>query len=200
MARQLSWLVLAVLVLFPGRASSQECITGTVTAEETSPGSGLWRYRTTLTYDVSHVDYAPSHFNVLLGTLSSCACACSAGMFTFDLVAGTSPGTDRLTGLPGTVEYLGNTDCSGDPTLPDFPRFSIKWEPPAGSTVEPDLAGIALFSFLSPFPPGPITSATSAVKFGGLTCGGSVTGTLPVCDCVTGIAPGSWGRLKVMYR
>lgn len=192
--------VLLLLIALPRVARSQDCLSGTVSAQETAPGSGVYRYCVTLTYDVTALKRSPSHFSLILASLTNCPCACDPGIFAFESPAGTSPGTDQVTGLPCTVEYEGLLACGGDPTLPNLPGFAIKWEVPAGSTCEPDLTGTSTFCFLSGLPPGAPSSAIAAIKLGQANCSGTVTGTLPECSCPTPVRPGTWGRLKALYR
>lgn len=192
--------LLLLVVSHPSLAHAVDCLSGTVSAQETGPNSGVWKYCITLNYDVTSLAQSPSHFSLILGALTECPCACSPGVFEFETPAGTSPGTHQITGLPCTVEYEGVFNCEGDPTLPEFPGLALKWEVPAGSTCEPDLAGTATLCFLSWLPPGAPSSTTAAIKLGQSSCSGTVTGTLPSCDCPTPVRPGTWGRLKSLYR
>lgn len=198
--RMICVLLLALLAGIPASAGAQDCLSGTVTSQETSPGSQVWRYCISLTYDVTSLAQSPSHFSLFLAALTDCPCVCNAGVFSFETPAGTSPGTDQVTHLPCTVEYEGVFACEGDPTLPQFPGSALKWDVPVGSVCEPNLTGTGTFCFLSFLPPGPTSSATAAIKLGQASCSGTVTGTLPTCDCPTSARPGTWGRLKMIYR
>jgi hypothetical protein len=197
--RAFAALVFLLLVSLPGVARAVDCLSGTVTATETPPNSGVWKYCISLTYDVTAIAQSPSHFSLILGALAECPCACNTGVFGFETPAGTSPGTDQGTALPCTVEYEGVFACDGDPTLPQFPGLALKWEVPAG-TCEPDLTGTGTFCFLSLLPPGASSSTTAVIKLGQSSCSGTVTGTLPSCNCPTHVRPGTWGRLKALYR
>lgn len=191
--------VLVLLVCLPVTARSADCLSGTMTATETSPGSGLWKYCLSLTYDVTALANSPSHFSLILGVLVECPCVCLPGIITFESPAGTSPGTDQDTDLPCTVEYTGVYACAGDPTLPSFPGPAVKWEVPPGAC-EPDLTGTGTFCFISQLPPGAASSTTAAIKLGQQSCSGTITGTLPSCQCPTHNQHGTWGRLKTLYR
>lgn len=193
-------LLLLALVCLPVSARSDDCLSGTVTAQETAPGSGVWKYCVSLTYDVTSLGTSPSHFSLILAAISECGCACDPGVFGFETPAGTSPGTDQVTGLPCTVEYQGVFECGGDPTLPSIPGLALKWEVPPGTSCEPDVTGTGTFCFLSLLPPGAASSATAAIKLGQGSCSGTVTGTFPLCNCPTPVRPGTWGRLKSLYR
>ena len=192
--------VLLVVLCLPATArSGGDCLTGTVTAVETPPNSGVWKYCMSLTYDVTSLASAPSHFSLIMGALADCPCVCRPDIITFESPAGSSPGTDQVTGDPCKVLYEGVYECEGDPTLPGFPGPAVKWEVPEG-TCEPNLTGTGTFCFLSVLPPAPPSSTTVVIKLGQQECSGTVTGTLPSCSCPTPTRPGTWGRLKSLYR
>jgi len=74
--------IVLICVLTAGMAApalATDCITGTVTAVETSPGSGLWKYCVSFTYDVTALANSPSHFSLLVGALAECPCVCETG-------------------------------------------------------------------------------------------------------------------------
>lgn len=194
-------LALALVFLWlPTLAHAQDCLSGAVTAQETAPGSGVWNYTVTLLYDVTSTAYAPSHFDLILPGLSSCTCACDQDAITFETPAGTSSGTDQITALPCTVQYVGDVICGGSPNFPQIREFTVKWDVPMGATCEPDLAGSGTLSLRSTLPPGAPAFATAAIAFGQGSCSGTVTGTLPECNCPTRVIPGTWGRVKMLYR
>jgi len=171
-----------------------------MTVQETAPGSGAWKYSVILSYDVASLKHGPSHFNLILAALTNCPCARKLGFFTFEPRASTSPGNNQITGLPCTVAYDGLVDWVGDSTLPQLTGPALEWDVPLGSTCEPLLTGTATLRFVSLLPPGAPSSTAATIKLGSERCSGTVTGTLPSCDCLTPVQPGTWGRVKSIYR
>jgi hypothetical protein len=195
--------IAVICVLTAGMAApalATDCITGTVTAVETSPGSGLWKYCVSFTYDVTALANSPSHFSLLVGALADCPCVCETGVITFDSPAGTSTGSGDLG--PCTVEYNGIFACGGDPTLPGDTGPSLKWEIPANPTCEPTLVGNGELCFYSVLAPVAIPSSTGiAIKLGQQSCYGTATGFLPSCvGCPVSTQESTWGLIKSLYR
>lgn len=192
-------LVLAALAS-PPRALAADCAAGTLTAAETAPGSGLWRYCLSITWDITSIGAQPSHFDMYLNFFASCPGICTeSSLIHFDDPAGSSSGIDNVTGDPCTSLYQGTHDCDGDRSLPGSTGPLVKWDVIVGSTCEPDLTGSGTFCFLSPMPPGSSESHTIVVATGPGFCTATVTGTAPSC-AVTPNARTTWGLIKLIYR
>jgi hypothetical protein len=189
-----------MLVCLPGAARAQSCLSATVTAAPALPGSGLWNYCVTIDYDVSALKYAPSHFDLILASLTDCPCACSPGAFAFETGEVTTAPDGPVIELPCKVTYESTLACRGDPSQLEQSELTLKWDVARGSECEPALKGSETFCFVSMLPPEAASGATAAIKLGRLSCFGTVTGTLPQCDCATPIRPGTWGRVKTLYR
>jgi hypothetical protein len=193
-------LLLLALACLPGALQAQTCLSADMTATPTAPGSGLWKYCLTIHYDVSALKHAPSHFDLILASLTDCPCACGPGAIAADASDVVATGIGPVTELPCKVTYESDVNCAGDPTLPQYPHFTIKWDVAKGSACEPAQAGSETFCFVSALPPGAPSTTTAAIKLARLSCIGTVSGTLPQCDCATPVHPGTWGRVKSLYR
>ena len=194
------FVILLLLVCLPRAAGSEPCLAATMTAQETAPASGVWKYCLSLSYDVTALAQIPRHLKLMLPAISDCPCVNAPGTFAFLTPAGTSRGVDQLTGIRGTVPWIGDVGSEDDPNLPQFNGLVIDWGLHANDTWDPDLKGTGRFFFLSRLRPTVSTSTTAAIHLGPLRCIGTVTGPLPGCDCATPVRPGTWGRMKAIYR
>ena len=202
MKRLLSVLLAGLLVVGWGVMTSShadDCTSVSMVVTATPLGGGLYEYTVTGTWDVA--PRALSHLDFFLD-LENCACVCEPGIVSFGSPAGTSTGADG-DGNPCTVDYLGDYLCMGDASIPpELSGPTVKFEPEAGQNCEPETQGSGTWSFTSLLPPAPASVYPDAVaiKHGGVTCTGDLSGQLPMCDCTVPTNATTWGTLKSIYH
>jgi hypothetical protein len=202
------WITMAACIGFFGQTRPAEAqaayppcllVNAQITATNATeaPYVGLYKYTVSVTWDVGRHD--PSHLDVLIG-LQDCACVCDNRLFKFASPAGSSTGINAADVC--TVPYIGSYVCKGDPSIKGLTTGpAIKFEPNEASC-STDETGTGTFVFYSPFPPSPfeVTPNAIAIKHGFDTCFGSLSGSVPVCECAVPTQGASWGQLKSFYR
>ena len=172
-----------------------QAIWGVITVSEGPDPNGYWEYCLDIEWDTTEYGgHGLSHSLVLLG-LENCAAACEPGMFAFDDIAGSGIGEGGC-----TVYYTGEFLCEGDPSFPEFPFPTVKFEY-IEDDCEPDWVGWMHVCFYSLFPPAPWAVYPDAlgIKYGTNTETGPLEGDLPMCE----VTPGercTWGSIKSIYR
>lgn len=193
------FVVLGCLVAARPALAVEQCATlsMTVTAQlSNDPGFvGLYKYTVTGSWDVTQ--HGLSHIDFFL-QLKDLECICDPRVVKFPVPGGTSNGEPA----PCTVQYAGEYNCMGDPTVPlELRAPTVKFNAVGGSC-EPGVTGTGTWVFYSPFHPGPysVDPEGSAIKHGQGICVGSLSGTMPLGDCATPARTTSWGNMKSLYR
>lgn len=188
-----------ILLAAPQPGWTQECVSGTITAE-ISPDpqfENMYKYCLELSWNLGNNELG--HLDIFL-QLENCECICDPRFIQFGDPAGET--VSRIDGGTCVNEYYGEYICVGDPSLPQLMLGpAIKFEP-LESTCEPGLVGTGLLCFYSPMPPatpGLLVNGL-AIKHGQQVCNGHLTGVIPSCDCFLQNGAGTWGELKVRYR
>jgi hypothetical protein len=195
-------LVLAVVALSWAPASAvDDCAQVSMTVTATFPNDpgfeGLYKYTVTGCWDVTQ--FGLSHIDVFLA-LKNLECICDSRVVKFPDPAGTSNGTSDAG--PCTVNYTGEYNCLGDPTIPaELKAPTVKWNAVDGEC-QAGVTGCGTWVFYSPFPPAPAANYADAVaiKHGSGVCIGDLFGQLPMGDCTVPTQATSWGSMKAAYR
>jgi len=193
-------LIMALLVVGGAQMAAAQCdIGGTITASATNmPGQPAWTYTMEISWDTG-TQYALSHMDLLMDTAAgTCTCADFVDAISWDDPIGYSTGDPNC-----TVDYEGNLECNGDPSIPGVDNILLKFEPIGGTGCEPGTSGTATFVFYSDLPPAPIDEDILSLvdKFAGNSCFGSLSGDFPSMSCdpvSTDTMP--WGNIKGLYR
>ncbi len=186
---------LLVLALTPVRSGAAP-IDASISSEALAPG-GPWRYTVDVTWDLGDRAPALSHIAFLLD-LSTCVCACNAGLFTFEAEAGTASG-ETSTGQACQASFAGEFLCQGDPWIGiDTPTLKFDQV----GACETQRAGVGSWSFLSPLPPAEelLHPGAIVIKYGTSILAGDLIGALPECSCRINSETTTWGRVKSGYR
>ncbi len=162
------------------------------------PGfEGLYKYTVTGSWDVTQ--FGLSHIDFFLA-LENLKCVCNPAVVKVPDPAGTSDGEGDVE--PCKVEYEGQYNCMGDPTVPaELAAPTVKFNTIEGDC-EAATTGTGTWVFYSPFAPAPFSVYPNgaAIKHGQDVCTGDLSGQLPEGDCSVPASPTSWGALKVSYR
>ena len=192
-------LLVALVFLLPGPADAACELTADIAAARNTgdPSLGKWSYTMTVVWNTG-TPYGLSHLTLWLDEANAgCSCPELVEALSWSDPLGSS------TGAPGdcTVEYYGELNCDGDPSLGILGNV-LKFEPYEAEGCEPGTAGTATLVFHSDFPPAGIAPIELFLldKHGLLGCSGGVTGVFPGLPCdPTPAAHGSWGLLKDRY-
>lgn len=193
---KLSTLVLALGCALPGLALAACDISGSITAmPNPDPQGPGWVYTAVISWDTGS-QYALSHMGLWLDIAGgTCTCADFQQAISFAPVIGSS-------GSSCAVDYSGELNCQGDPSIPGVYGIVLKLEPIAGAC-EPGTTGTGTFVFTSNLGPAPIDedALTLVDKFARQYCFGSLTGDFPALACdPVGAEGSSWGSVKGMFR
>jgi len=199
MTSRLTFLVVVLAVAAFAQVAAAECgIDGTITASHNpDPMGPAWMYTVEITWDTG-TQYALSHMDIIMDTAGgTCSCQDFYSAISFADTIGTSGGDPNC-----TVDYYGEINCQGDPSIPSVDGIVLKFEP-FDNGCEPGTMGSATFVFYSPLGPAPIDSEFAALvdKYALSYCFGSLSGDFPsmACDPVPDEAT-SFGTLKGMFR
>lgn len=188
-------IALPALVL-PSLALAACDISGSITASPNPDPLGPdWIYTAIITWDTGS-PYALSHMGLWLDIAGgTCSCEDFQQALSFGPVIGQS-------GVACPVDYYGELNCQGDPSIPNVYGIVLKLEPIEGDC-EPGTTGQGTFVFLSNLGPAAIDedAVTLVDKFGLNFCFGSLTGDFPsmVCDPVSDV-DANWGSVKGLFR
>jgi len=200
MKKSLTTLLLVMLVMTSAQLALAECsINGTIEAgENTDPAGPGWVYTMTINWDTGTV-YALSHMDLLLDIAGgTCSCADFMDAISWDDPIGYSDGHPSC-----TVNYVGNLECAGDPSIPDVDNILLKFEPIEIEGCEPGTTGTATFVFYSDLAPAPVDEDILSLvdKFAGNSCFGTLSGDFPAMSCdPVEIKNVQWGAAKGLYR
>lgn len=183
--------VVALLILSPAAALAQ-CVSGTVTSElqTTGPFAGLYKYTVDLTWDTPQ-------------GLSNITMDCNFGLcpdficsqtFAFESIAGTSDGEPA----PCTVDYVGEFNCNGNPSI-GWTDPIIKWDAVYSGGCEPGNTGTGTFCFYTNMGPSPNQETPLfLIKNGQQVCQGMLVGDCPT-GCPVPVQHKTLGGLKADY-
>lgn len=193
--RNLAAAALLALAL-PGLALAACDISGTITATPNPDPMGPdWMYTAVISWDTGS-QYALSHMGLWLDIAGgTCSCSDFQQAISFGPVIGSS-------GSSCPVDYYGELNCSGDPSIPGVSGIVLKLEPVEGGC-EPGTTGTGTFVFYSNLGPTPIDedAITLVDKFAGHYCFGSLSGDFPSMPCnPVGAESATWGSFKGMFR
>ena len=181
------------------QTTDNDClITGEITATpSTDPGLPLWTYTLVMVWDTGS-QYALSHANLLLDSATgTCTCQDFADILSWGNPVGSSDGEGGC-----TVDYEGNLECDGDPSIPGVDQILLKFEP-IEEGCEPGPTGTATFVFYSNLPPAPIDEDILSLvdKYALNYCFGNLSGDFPAMACnPVGVEGSTWGQIKGQYR
>jgi len=200
MKKMTTFLILAVFVMTGAQLAFGQCdIHGTVEANANpDPMGPNWIYTLTVYWDTGG-PYALSHMNLLMDIAGgTCNCADFVDAISWDHPIGYSDGDPSC-----SVDYAGNLECDGDPSIPGVDNILLKFEPIEGMGCEPGTTGTATLYFYSDLPPAPIDEdiLTLVDKFANDYCFGGLTGDFPAMACDP--VPANripWGGAKGLYR
>ncbi len=193
-------LILVLVILTSAQFALAQCdISGTIVATANpDPLGPAWVYTMTINWDTG-TPYALSHMNLLMDTAGgTCSCADFMDALSWDDPIGSSNGDPFC-----TVDYTGNLECNGDPSIPGVDGILLKFEPIEGLGCEPGVTGTASFVFYSHLGPAPIDEDILSLvdKFAGNSCFGSLSGDFPSMSCdPVETDKLEWGSAKSMYR
>ncbi len=192
--------LLTLLVMSSAQIALGQCdISGTIVASTSAdPMDPDWTYTLTINWDTGS-QYALSHMNLLVDSAGgTCTCADFQDALSWDDPIGYSDGDPSC-----TVDYLGNLECTGDPSIPGVDDILLKFEPIEGLGCESGTTGTAVFTFYSDLSPAPVDEEILSLvdKFAGDSCFGSLSGDFPsmACDPVD-VDKVEWGSVKSLYR
>jgi hypothetical protein len=192
-------LPVALVCLLPCLATAACELTADIAAARNTadPSLGKWSYTMTVVWETGS-PYGLSHLTLWVDE-ANVGCTCSELM---EALSWSDP-LGSSTGTPGdcTVDYYGELNCDGDPSLGILGNV-FKFEPYEAEGCEPGTAGTATLVFHSDFPPVGIGMVNLFLqdKHGQLACSGGVTGVFPGLPCdPTPASRGSWGLLKERY-
>jgi len=199
--KKLSTILLTVLLIMTSAqfALAQCDISGNIVASaNVDPMGPTYMYTLTINWDTG-TPYALSHMDLLLDTAGgTCSCADFQDAMIWDDPIGYSDGDPVC-----TVNYSGNLECSGDPSIPGVDGILLKFEPIEGMGCEPGTMGTATFVFYSDLAPAPIDEDILSLvdKFAGNSCFGSLSGDFPSMSCdPVEVQKVEWGSAKGLYR
>ena len=200
MKTKLTTMLMILVIATSAQMALAQCdINGTIVAEANADLLGPdWVYTMTVNWDTGTA-YALSHMGLLLDTSTgTCSCADFIGALSWDDPIGYSTGDPSC-----MVNYHGNLECSGDPSIPGVDGILLKFEPIEGMGCEPGTSGTATFVFYSNLGPAPVDEDILSLvdKFANNSCFGSLSGDFPsmTCDPVS-TENMEWGKAKGMYR
>ena len=200
MKKLMTAILMTLLVMTTAQLAFGQCsITGNIVANPSAdPLDPDWTYTLTIDWDTG-TPYALSHMDLLLDTAGgTCTCADFSDALTWADPIGYSNGDPSC-----TVDYAGNLECDGDPSIPGVDHILLKFEPIEGMGCEPGTTGTATFTFYSDLGPAPIDEDILSLvdKFAGNSCFGTLSGDFPAmsCDPVT-TDEVEWGGVKSLYR
>ena len=183
--------IVVLILLIPGAVFAQ-CVSGNVVAESqtTGPFAGLYKYTVTFSWDTTQ-------------GLSNVTMECGFGLcpeyicqqiFMFDTPAGTTDGEPA----PCTVDYAGEFNCNGNPSI-GWTDPVVKWDAIAGAC-EPGNTGSGVLCFYTNMGPSPESELPLfLVKNGQQVCQGTLTGDCPTA-CPVPIEQRSLGAVKALYN
>ncbi len=193
-------LLLVLMMMTTAQFALAQCdISGTIEASPTTdPMWPAWTYTLTIYWDTG-TPYALSHMDLLMDTATgTCTCADFMDAITWGDPIGYSDGDPSC-----TVDYTGNLECNGDPSIPGVDNILLKFEPIEDMGCEPGTMGTATFVFYSHLGPAPIDEDILSLvdKFAGNSCFGSLSGDFPsmACDPVD-TEKLEWGSVKGLFR
>lgn len=181
-------LILCIACVGLTSQAQAQCVSGTVTADfqESGPHAGLWKYTMTVTWDLPH---GLSNITLDCGFGVCPGTACSK-VFEFDAVAGTSTGEPE----PCTVEYAGEFNCEGNPSVGiDVPI--VKWDV-ISEDCQPGPTGSGTFCFYvnaGPHEDSPLP--VTIIKDDLDVCSETITGDCPAV-CIVPVEETTWGAVK----
>lgn len=186
----------AIALSLPAVALAACDISGNISAAPNSDPMGpAWVYTAVITWDTGS-QYALSHLDLWLDIAGgTCSCSDFQQALSWGPVIGAS-------GSSCAVNYYGELNCSGDPSIPGVTGIVLKFEPVAGGC-EPGTTGTGTFTFTSNLGPTAIDedAITLVDKFARNYCFGSLTGEFPSMACNPVGAEGAcWGAVKGMFR
>jgi hypothetical protein len=201
MVKKITMTVLLTLLVFgTAQIALGQCdISGTIVATTSvDPVDPAWTYTLTINWDTGS-QYALSHMDLLLDTAGgTCTCDDFVEALSWDDPIGYSDGDPSC-----TVDYTGNLECNGDPSIPGMDGILLKFEPIEGLGCEPGTTGTAVFTFYSDLTPAPVDEDILSMvdKLAGNTCFGTLSGDFPAmaCDPVD-VDKVEWGGVKSLYR
>jgi hypothetical protein len=200
MTKRLMFTVAILGLAFGAHTALAECsINGTITASPNPDANGpAWMYSVEITWDTG-TQYALSHMDIIMDVAGgTCSCQDFYDAIVFPDPIGTSDGDPSC-----SVDYYGEINCQGDPSIPGVDGIALKFEPYESEFCEPGPTGVANFVFYSPLGPAPIDEEFPALvdKYSTSYCFGHLTGDFPsmACDPVHDEGK-SWGNVKGMYR
>ncbi len=180
-------------------AQSECYISGDIEAEPNlaQPELGAWKYTLVATWDTG-TPYALSHMNLLLGAEDRCTCEDLEPALDWESPAGESDADDG-----GTVPFLMNFECNGDPSMgitEPLYKFEYVEDEELG---EPGNTGTLTIVFYSDFAPASIATPNLFLvdKHANLACEGQVDGVFPglPCDPLTDEVL-EWGTVKAVFE
>ena len=198
MNHKLKLVISAILMLgiLPGLALAACSISGTITASPNpDPLGPAWVYTAVINWDTGS-QYALSHMGLWLDVAGgNCSCQDFQQAISFGSPIGTS-GTSCL------VDYYGELNCQGDPSIPGVAGIVLKLEP-VEDVCEAGVMGQGTFVFTSNLGPAAIDedALTLEDKFSTRYCFGSLSGDFPSMPCnPVSTDDESWGAVKGMFR
>ena len=188
--------VTTIAIALPGLAAAACDISGSITASPNPDPLGPdWTYTAVINWDTGS-RYALSHMGLWLDIAGgTCSCQDFQAAISFDSVIGQS-------GTSCPVDYAGELNCQGDPSIPGVYGIVLKLNPNE-EVCEAGTAGQGTFVFYSNLPPAAIDedALTLVDKFGQDYCFGSLTGDFPSMPCdPVGTSDANWGSFKGMFR
>ena len=192
--------LLTLLVMSSAQIALGQCdISGTIVASTSAdPGDPAWTYTLTMNWDTGS-KYALSHMNLLVGSAEgTCTCADFQDALSWYDPIGYSDGAPSC-----TVDYIGNLECNGDPSIPGVDNILLKFEPIERRGCEPGTTSTAVFTFYSDLSPVPVDEEILSLvyKFANNSCFGSLSGDFPAMSCdPVDVDKVEWGGVKSLYR
>ncbi len=192
-------LTLLVIMTSAQWALGQCSISGSIVAATSAdPMDPDWTYTLTIDWDTGS-QHALSHMDLLLDASGgTCTCADFHDALSWSDPIGYSNGDPSC-----TVNYNGNLECNGDPSIPGVDNILLKFEPIEGTGCEPGTTGTTTFVFYSDLPPAPIDEDILSLvdKFAGNSCFGTLNGDFPAMSCDPVVTDDvEWGNVKSLYR
>jgi hypothetical protein len=182
-----------ILLLITAPGVSAQCVTGTITAEIqlSGPYTGLYKYTIEFSWDTPQ-----GLSNVTLDCGFECdpQLACQQ-TYAFDTPAGYSDGVPP----PCQVEYYGEFNCSGNPSV-GITHPIVKWDAIDTGSCEPGNMGSGTLCFYTNLPPLPDSPLPIIIeKDGQNVCQGIIIGDCPTL-CSVPVEEASWGAVKTRFR
>ena len=183
-------LLFTLLVLIDSPVYAQ-CVVGDVSAEFQidGPFAGQYKYTLNFTWDLPQ-----GLSNVTLDCKMNCALACQL-TWGFDDPSGFS---DGVNGAPCVVDYVGEFNCNGNPSIGLMVPI-IKWDTVEAVGCEPGATGsgtLWFYTIAAPFQNGP--TPIFLLKNGLQVCEGTVSGVCPAI-CTNPVEESTWGAVKEKY-